>query len=174
MSMIENYIGKIIPFKKTPPPAWNFYESIDELPIWNWNMVNEKGDFTYLKKNRINGQVTKEEYANLKEQWEKLFADYIDRFKFSKNFLTIFDKKKEIMQWQKQYAETGDKSVFTFIKFAERELAELEKEKTGSDFLETKSILQQFLGYRIDAKLTSVAEFYTDLRRLQERNKRTT
>lgn len=170
-------MSKIKKSKTSPvaaPPDWDLYESIDELPIWNWNMVNEKGDYTYVKKNRVNAQVTKEEYANLKIQWEKLFAEYIDRFKFSPTFLTILEKKKEVMQWQKQYAETGDKSVFTFIKFAERELSELEKEKTGSDFLETKSILQQFLGYRIDPKLTSVAEFYTDLRRLQERNKRTT
>jgi len=157
--------------EKVAPIAWELYDSIDELPIWNWNMVNEKGDYTYIKKNRINGQVTKEEHANLKKQWEKLFSDYIDRFKFSKNFLTILEKKKDIMQWQKQYAMTNDKSVFTFITFAERELKELENENKGSDFFETKAIVEKFIGFRIDVKSTSVNEFYTYIKMLHEKNK---
>lgn len=148
------------------------YESIEDLPLWNWNKVQERSDYTYLRMNRINSNATPEEQQELKKVWEKLFAEFIDCFKFSAEFKDQVMKEEEIAILINQKIQTGDKSINYFIELAKRELEAMKpKESSVTSFWQTKSAIQRLVGYRIDAKNTTVMEFYSEIELLKKEKK---
>lgn len=150
------------------------YESIEDLPLWNWNKVHEKSDYTYLRINRINGQVTKEEYLFLKNLWEKLFAEYIDTFRFSKEFLAIMEKKIQIAYYQKEFLLSGDLSLQTQINLMEMELEGMQPiEETKQSFWQSKATIERLLQFQIDAKKITVIEYYSHIENLKREKKLT-
>lgn len=146
------------------------YESIEDLPIWNWNKIHEKSDFTYLRVNRINGKVLKEHYHTLKKAWDKVYDEYINQFGFSEELLNQHQKIKEIALYKAQKIETGDQSLNTMIEIAEKELVGMRSaQNKGGDFWQSKATIEELLGFQIDAKKTSVVEFYSYVRNLKNR-----
>lgn len=147
------------------------YESIEDLPIWNWNKIHDKGDLTYLRINRINGHKTSEEHKSLSETWDKIFSEYIDRFGFSDSFLSIMDKKKQIAFYKIEKMVTGDETIDTMIEICENELRQMSEIKKGADFWQSKSSIEKMIGFALDAKKTSVIEFYSHIENLKSEGK---
>lgn len=147
--------------------AYNLYDSIENLPIWNWNKIQEKGDYTYLRINRINGQITKKEFAILQKTWEVIFSEYIEKFHWSDNFLMIHEKKKEISYLQHQMIITGDRSICTFVEIAKQELELLKQGNDGGfDFWDLKTQMEIQMKMQIDTKKIMVIEFFSYLKSL--------
>lgn len=158
-------------FKKKSAPKLLIYTSIDDLPIWNWNKIYEKNDYSFLKIGRKDSQITKSEFSELKKAWEKIFSEYIERFGFSYDFIAIHEQKKMIALLQLEFIETGDRSKITFIELAQKELSMMTGGETKVDFWKSKSILEKYLGFQIDVKNTSVAEFYSYYELIKEERK---
>lgn len=148
-----------------------YYDSIEDLPIWNWNKCHEKNDYTFLKINRVNSQVTKEEFKKLREIWEKVFEEYINEFGFSKNFLAIMEKKKQIAFYQLDFIKTSDKSIRTLIEIAENELLDLIGDGAKASFWKSKATIEKLLGFQLDAKTVTVVEFYSHIENLKKDGK---
>ncbi len=149
------------------------FDSIENLPIWNWNKIQETGDYTYLRIDRINGQVTKSEYKILNSLWEKIFDEYIARFGFSSEFISLMEKKKHIALLQLQFIQSGDRSLITFIELEQKELEQLQAENGGekNSFYKSKTHLEKFLGFQIDVKKTSVVEFHSYIEMIKQERK---
>lgn len=137
------------------------YDSIENLPVSLWNKIHEKSDYTFLKINRINGKVSKEEFAYLKKTWEVIFSEFIERFGFSENSINILLKKKQIAFLQWQFIESSDRSMHTFIEIEKKELLELERENSGHDFWQSKANMEMAMGFQIDPINTTVIQFYS-------------
>ena len=150
------------------------YETIDFLPIYNWWQIHKTHDFAWLY---LNKPVKVGKYTNrvLRTQWRRVYDGYIAQFGLSDNYLKIVELMKEIAALKVQRMESGDRTLNTFIKIAEYNLSELQKENTSKDgdFFDTKTALEENVGFRIDPHVISVAEFYSHIRRQKAKSKPT-
>lgn len=149
------------------------YSSFEEIPLWNWHKIHEKSDYTYLRVHRINGQVTKEEFVNLKKTWDNIFSEYIDRFGFSKEFLALFEKKKLIAYYQQLFVETGDASLHTHIAVMENEYKQMKPKGTKDQFWQQKALIERLCGYAINPKSVLAIEYYSQIESLKKDGKLT-
>ena len=139
--------------KKLP----DHYESIDELPIYNWFKVHETSSFEYLL--YVRKKLERWEVRRLNELWMVLYKQYIERFGYSEQFIEVMSKKREIALLKVDYITSGDKSLKVFIQIAEKELEEMNG--ADVDFYESKSMLEKSLGFYIDIHKMTVAEYYS-------------
>ena len=70
------------------------YDSIDELPLWNWVLIHNKKDTKYMVKAR--------EYDGIKESvetqlaFERCYQQYFDKYLITDDLIRFVEKKKEI------------------------------------------------------------------------------
>lgn len=143
------------------------YNSIEELPVFNWWKVNETNDVSFLliKRKRISDL----EKDTLVKVFRKLLDEYMTRFGLTESFLTILDKKKEVALMIVDRWVKNDKSLQIFIDIAKIELSWLLDEFSGQqDFYEFKSRVETMLGFAIDIKKTTVIEFYSYVKMLKQ------
>lgn len=132
-----------------------YWGSIEEMPIYNWFKWHEEKDNTYLSKSRKIGSLVN--YFG-----DKIMTQFINRFGFSEVFIKALEKEKELVLLQARRALTDDRSLNAFIKICEIEIEALKKETTErADFYEIKGMLEHEMGFQINIKKISVAEYYT-------------
>lgn len=147
------------------------YKSIDDLPIYNWNEIHRTGNLVYLLRERK--KLNEFEKVSLGRRWTKIYDEYIKHFGFSETFIKVIEKQMYIAELMIEKAETGDKTINTFIEIERRALEKL-KEKTGDgDFYESKAMMEKQLGFTIDVKKCSVVEFYSYIKSIEKDAKRT-
>lgn len=136
------------------------------MPIWNWLWVFKTGDLGYLLIRKT--AVSKPNIDKLSKHWEKLWDEYIQKFGFGEQMLSIHSKNKEIALLRLEKIKTGDRSYNTFIAVALIELETLKAETVKGDFWTMKVAMEKQLGFRIDLKNTTVIEFYSQLKFIQK------
>jgi len=141
--------------------AKRYYDSIDEMPIYNWFKWHEEKDEKYLARNK-NGGYLATYFAN------RIFDQYIERFGFSETFIAALEKQKELTLLKVRKAITEDNSINTFIKICEIEIETMNGFNVDrSDFYEIKSMLENKMGFAININKVSVAEYYTYFKALK-------
>ncbi len=148
-----------------------FYESIDDLPIYNWFKIHETSDLSFLliKKKKF---VKMTQQLSAKKMWTQIYDEYIQKFGFSDNFLSILQKETEISLLIIEKAMTNDQSINTLIKIIEIEIEKLKgpvSKNAPVDFFKLKSAMEEQLKFRINMKECSVTEFYSYISLLQNK-----
>ena len=139
-----------------------YWANIDEMPIYYWFKWHEEKDNKYLSKTGKIGSLVN--YFG-----DKLMTQFIERFGFSESFIKTLEKEKELVLLQARRAITDDRSLNAFIKICELEIEALKKETTErADFYEIKGVLEHEMGFQIDIKKVSVAEYYTYFKALKK------
>ena len=96
-------------------------------------------------------------------------TQFIERFGFSESFIKALEKEKELVLLQARMAITEDRSLSAFIKICQIEIEALRAETNSrSDFYEIKGVLEHEMGFQIDIKKISVAEYYTYFKALKK------
>lgn len=132
------------------------------MPVYNWMQLNENFDIKYiLKKDLRIGFFSK---VALSLIWKKVYYEYIDKFGFTEEFISLLEKKRDIALKKIDMMLNGDRSLNTLIKIDEIELAKMiDVGKGKTTFMEIKVHIEKFFGFHLDLKSTTVAEFYTYL-----------
>ena len=145
----------------------NFYTSLEDMPIYNWFKVNSgKLEFVYEKKPK------KIDEKEAEKAFESLFAEYIDIFGISESYYKVLELKKEICKLNIEMALTGDLFLKNFIRMAQIELNDLNKNTDKTNLHEVKVYLEKYLGFRLNEKEVSVKEYYTYLNVMSKDNKK--
>ncbi|MFZ9893417.1 MAG: hypothetical protein ACO3FO_06540 [Candidatus Nanopelagicaceae bacterium] len=132
------------------------------MPIYYWFKWHEEKDNKYLSKTGKIGSLVN--YFG-----DKLMTQFIERFGFSESFIKTLEKEKELVLLQARRAIYDDRSLNAFIKICELEIEALKKETTErADFYEIKGVLEHEMGFQIDIKKVSVAEYYTYFKALKK------
>ncbi len=140
----------------------NYYTDIEEMPVFNWFKIHGSGDvsFMLIKKKKI----TEKETAFLFDKFKDVYDGYIKLFGFNEAFLEVLEKKRGIALKMIKKAETGDKSINTLIKIEQLELERMQAQAPAtSNFYEIKAFVEKKVGFQINIRQMSVAEFYTTL-----------
>lgn len=146
------------------------FRDIDEMPIYNWNKIHETGDLKYLIKDGFKAESY--EIRFLLKRWKKLYEQYVNRFGFSDDFLSILELEKNIALLKIEKAERGDENIQTFIEIDEIKLQKKKSELSNvkSDFYDIKAAIESNLGFHIDPKKCTVVEFYSYLKNIKKKN----
>lgn len=146
------------------------YDSIDELPIYNWWKVHETSDYSHLLKSPA--VVNKYSRIVLKKRWEKIYDGYIKEFGFAPEVMDIHKKRVKIAKLKVKRMATNDRKLNTPINIAEHELKELlriQGENTGADFYEVKAMIEEQRGIPVNEHTVSTRQFFTYIRILKKK-----
>lgn len=126
-----------------------FYNSIHNLPILNYYRITEGGS---LEDNGVKSS----------DDWAKIEEEYFNDFGFGDRYFNILLLRIQIGKLKGKYYGGGDKSLKTLINVKEAELKRYNKGDTakGGSLTTTCASLSKFMGFRIDPKEVTVAEFY--------------
>lgn len=150
---LENGTGKI-------------WDSIEEMPVYNWVKILETGDLKYLYKEE-EGKVTK----RLQDIWLDLQQQYIDEFDFDEKFKARMRIVADIATYNCEFVLTGDRMLKNYILMSQKDLENLDKEKAHS-FYEVLDYVEKYKGYQIDPKKITVIRWYHTLENMARHGKK--
>lgn len=138
------------------------YQTIDDLPIYNWLKIAETNNFKWLV---IRGKYTKEE---LEWIYELLMEEFIKTFGVSKQFKKLFNQKKKIAQLEAKYAITRKEHLKFKLKIEKEKLKDLDPVKVEKEnFFNVIKEVEKHTKRTLDEKSISVRKFYTYLNDLK-------
>lgn len=132
----------------------NHYTSIDNLPQYNWRMISEKNDISYMLIDRTkmgNKHI-------LAEAFDKIKDEYIDTFGINDNYKRILELKKDIVCLQIDVA-MGDLFMENFLDIAKIELERLLKATDSNKPSETTVRLSKHMGFQVNERTITVREY---------------
>lgn len=150
----------------------NYYKSLDELPIYNWRMISEKNDISFLLRKKKN--INEKEKEFLKNEFEKIYDSFIDTFGISDSYRKHLYLTRDITVLKARLVLEEDLSLLTEIEIAELELRELSSsgENSKSTFNEVKAYVEKYMGFRINQYETSVSDYYSYISLMKKDNGR--
>jgi hypothetical protein len=134
----------------------DYFNSIEELPIWNWWKISETSNFIYLHKESD----YKESDNSLSELWQDLNDEYFNEYGINDKLRKIMTLKKKWIDKKEKYLVKGDRFALTEIDIIEADLRDLEATTETMKNKDTVIYLEQKLGREINPKTTSVKKYY--------------
>jgi len=131
------------------------YDGLEDLPIFNWWKISS-GEYKYAQKEIKDIDATDELIETI-EKWQQ---DFFDRYGISDDFEDYFETQKEILELQCDLALTKDRFLNTKINLLKQKLKAKQDYRRKGEEYELKAYLDKFMGVQIDAKKTSVVEYY--------------
>jgi hypothetical protein len=136
--------------------ACSKYDSLEALPMYNWDKINKTSDLGWLLKRHV--KVT-ESNAVLNKLYVKLYDDLLSREGVGKLYMDIIDLENERYYYQGLYLK-GQKSLLAKIEILTSEIEEMKAGQTESDLATLTIGLSKYAGFLIRTKKISVVEFY--------------
>lgn len=136
------------------------YNSINEMPMFNWNEILSTGDLKYIFK-ECKGRVS-EKIADL---WYELQDQYIERFGLDEKFIKKLRLLKEKADLNYEFILTKDKFINTRIGIVDADLKALDS-GASSDVWEVKDQMEKYKGYAINLKTITVTEWGVTLKNM--------
>ena len=133
------------------------FNSIEDLPIWNWWKIAETGNLGYLYKDE------KEYNSNdnsLVELWSKIQDEYLDEFGITDDFKEMLTLKKRWINQKANFLITGERFLLNEIEEIEIDLKEIEQGGVTVKKDETVIMLEEKLGRELEPKNMSVKKYY--------------
>ena len=137
----------------------DYFNSIDNLPIWNWWKIAESGNLIYLQK--LEDYDGKEDYTmKAFELWNKLQDEYLDEFGITDEFRQMLTLKKKWIKAKTDYLVTGERFKLTEIDIIEAQISETMTTKVNVKKEDSIIMLEQKLSFPLDEKKLSVKKYY--------------
>lgn len=166
MRFLYNYIMSF--YYKLRKPI-KLYQSIEELPIWNFDKMMKGETLKYICKDPNKYKEDEQTLIKAGEQWIKLYDEYLAHFGLSTSYEKILSQEDKITRLIIQRWLKEDKSLETIIKIEQGKLNELNgKKKNSSTFEEDVAVIEKYRGIGIDVKKTSVKMFYTYVKLMEK------
>jgi len=137
----------------------NYFCDIDVMPLYNWRKCQEKGDLTFTRRNKKEGDP-----QNDLEAWSQTYKSFLNHFGISDKHRQILEIEKRIGILNCDLVITGDRFLKNEIKRLERELKELTDTDSESIGLgEAISHVSKWQSFRVNAREITVLDFFESL-----------
>lgn len=131
-----------------------YYNSIYNCSIHAFNEVLDKQN---LKAIHLNGKYNEKEAL---KSWKNIMKEFIDVFGIPVNYKQYLRKQIQAIKLYDKSIKTGNRSLVTLAQLREKE-GELEIKSIDSEpFLKNLARISKYMGFKINPKETTVAEFY--------------
>lgn len=140
----------------------DYYLDTEFLPLFNWRMINEKNDFTYLRKNNEVGTKTNDLKA-----WNIVLDTYYKEFGISDDYQVLLELKGDLAMVCNDFAISGDMFLQNKIRHLNEQIDELINKPVDGDLNSAINTVSKWQGYRINQKEVMTNEFMYLLRDLK-------
>lgn len=143
----------------------DYYKSIDELPLKNWNKIQRLNDLSYLLKNFH--AINEDQRRELEAAFDVIWKEYVDTFGVSDSMRHIFELRRDIMVDKCDMFIYNDRSKLTFIRIKEAELEKIISRQQVEKYDTTRAYVEKYMGFRIDDEKITVKEYYSYLKLME-------
>ena len=138
-------------------PKYDYYSSIDNLPIKLWIEIHKTGDITLLaKKNK-----SKYKLLFLYEAWKNINDEYLDAFGLSEELEYSLQQKRMAAIEKANYIITGMTHHLTHAEIHEQNSNFSKSNKDAVDVYTNLARLTKIYNVRLQAQKVTVREYYT-------------
>jgi len=137
--------------------AKEYFNSIEELPIWNWWKIAETGNLIYLHKDSD----YKENDYSIVKIWDALQDEYLNEFGITEDFREMLSLKKKWIIKKSEYLLTGDRFILNDIDRIESEIDSSTSNISMVKKDDTVIMLEEKLSFPLDPKKMSVKKYYS-------------
>ena len=134
----------------------DYFNSIEDLPIWNWWRIAETGNQIYLHKE---ADYSKEDYT-LVSLWNRLQDEYLNEFGITQEFQDVLKLKKKRINAKTNFLITEDRFILNEIEEIEIDIKETMSSKITVNKDETVIMLETKLNRELNPKKISVKKYY--------------
>ena len=149
------------------------YNSIYDMPQWNWDMLNKTGSMLFfLKKNYYEN--IEDKYSNklLEKRYYKIADQLLSKYGLSDTRLNILKKQERRRKFQIDYILNGNKSLLNEINMLNIDIEELEESNDNiMDYDEVIPIIEKYQGVKIDIIKITIAEYHNYLNNISKYKK---
>jgi hypothetical protein len=142
------------------------YDSIREIPLFNWEKLNETGDFKFLIKGKNN------RFAKLNEdEIELAYFSLHDEYAEATDSIDRMERIRELMVRRIEAREKvgeGDKSFKNWVNAYDSQLKELMKPDENYDPIKSRMRIQQHYGQPIKPKEITLYEYLMIVKVVEE------
>lgn len=148
------------------------YEGVHDLPTFNWWQANEKDDLSFLLTEPRT--ITKRLGRKLKQRWKLIREEYFDKIALNREVEKLFLKKARLQSLRCEILLTDNNHTRTLYMMLELEIDALEQQAAKNNIgnYEQKSVLDKYLGFRVDPKTMPILEYSMHLKMMSEEYKR--
>ena len=133
------------------------FNSIENLPIWNWWKISESGSLGYLYKDE---NKHKENDNSLIDLWVSIQDEYLEEFGITADFREVLTLKKRWVNQKAEYLITGERFLLNEIEEIEIDLKELDSAGVSVKKDDTLIMLEEKLSRELNPKEMSVKKYY--------------
>ena len=137
----------------------NYYLDTENLPLFNWRMINDKSDFTYLRIDKLKGSENEDI-----EAWNVVLDSYYKEFGLSEDYNILLELKMDLALLQNDFAITGTTFLLNKIRHLTEQVQELIDRPVEGDLMSAINSISKWQGYRVNQKEVSTNEFMYLLR----------
>jgi hypothetical protein len=131
-----------------------YYNSIDNIPCWNFDKIISTGDYFFLFK----GQPEKINSKELEKIWENIYDEFIKEFGISEQFKMYLERMGAYVQCLDMAYNGGDKSQLTMAEINKRRAEDYLKSNESKH--DIYAVVSKYMGFPCKAKELTVKEFY--------------
>ena len=147
------------------------YQSIEELPVWNWFKLNEEKDLKYL----VIGvdyrifEISRTDFKEAEKVFEYIYDEYMNAFGMTKEFMRLTELQRKIALTTCDLWIDNDKKKKNIIKVLQSKLKRINDRNTGDVNHEKQIVLiEKWLGSTLNTKQISTKKYYTYLDIIQD------
>lgn len=143
-----------------------YYQSIDEMPIFNWFRCHE-GRLEYVVKS---GEIIDNAECNI--AFIKIYDEYLKKIGVGAKYLEYLKIQNRITEENCNYVITRNRKILNKIDQLEAKLLGMEA-MNGAPMSPEKTImyLSKWLGFKINQKETTVTEYFTCIEEYRNQSK---
>lgn len=136
----------------------NYYNSMSEIPIWNWWKISETGDLKYIfKTEKVDTSIV----STIKEVFDFMQDEYFERYGLDSELKKLLSFKKEWIKQRTKWVLNKDRHAKMLSEMAQidmNDLRNLTVKKTRKE--DTIIMLEEKLGRELEPKkLVSIKYF---------------
>lgn len=146
-----------------------YYNSIEELPMFNWLKLNS-GEYKYLLKPFWLSMVERmKETPKRKARWFALYDQYINEIGLTEDYKELLRAMKKHGLACVRYIQNPTSLNATKMAAAESEIQDLSKGEKGK-FEEFVAMVEKYMGIPVNLKKISVKRFYAYVEIMKKEN----
>lgn len=155
-----------------------YFESLDDLPIYNFWKIRETGDLVYLfqewKSDEAEAASKRRVWRSvLVDLWRKMDAEFIENFAMTDEFFNRLLIEKKIINLQLEYMISKSSVIRARLK-GEQQKLELNYHNEESKPVKLHEFIagiEKYIGFQIDEKKISTNKVYSYVNQMKEQSR---
>ena len=158
----------------------NYYNSIEEMPLYNWRKCQEHGELFYCRKDLTKkaGRKVNEKLDN--EAWDEIYDTFLLEFGLGKDMIRIFELRLEIAELECDLVITENRFLINQIERLKQELKDLIEKPVENDMddiinyiemwrkIEINENTVQYIDKQLDEVIDIINEIESELEKYKE------